>query len=139
LNNNGLRSAQRRFAKTRLLVEMCITAIALERFHQRHRTFPDTLHQLVPGFLPSLPRDWMDGQTLRYRHESQDAFRLWSTGEDGRDDGGDATVEHAGDFITSDWFTGRDIVWPQPASASEVQKFNRYLERMVDQMGRNAP
>ena len=32
-------------------------AAALERYHTRHKTYPDALNKLVPDFLPAVPRD----------------------------------------------------------------------------------
>ncbi len=40
---------------------------------------PATLDALVPGYLPAVPRDYLDGQPIRYSRE----FRaVWSVGSD---------------------------------------------------------
>jgi len=49
-------------AKHRLLT----CAIALERHVLQHGKFPETLDQLVPAFLPTIPRDPFNDQPLRY-------------------------------------------------------------------------
>jgi hypothetical protein len=42
------------------------SAIALERHLQQSGSFPDTLEQLVPAYLSSVPRDPFNDQALRY-------------------------------------------------------------------------
>jgi hypothetical protein len=71
-------------------VRLTLAAIALHRHRLKHGSFPTELSALVPTLLPAVPRDFMDGQPLRYRLEAGGQFRLWSVGEDFRDDGGDA-------------------------------------------------
>jgi len=95
--------------------ELTITAIALKRYHLRHRKFPPNLDQLIPEFLAAHPIDWMDGQKLRYRLEG-DSFVLWSVGDNGTDDGGTPDQTDPYNFLN-----GPDIVWPQPASEAEVE------------------
>jgi hypothetical protein len=90
-----------------------ITAIALERYRLRHQTYPAQLAELTPAFLAAIPRDPMDGQPLRYRRTEDGRFLLYSVGENGVDEGGDATMRGAGRA----WYLGKDAVWPQPAPA----------------------
>jgi hypothetical protein len=92
--------------------ELTITAIALRRFQIRNVVLPKTLDDLVPTFLSQLPYDPMSGGPLSYRLKSSTDFCLYSVGEDGRDDGGDAT---AGTNTFGLW-TGRDAVWPEAVS-----------------------
>lgn len=82
------------------------TAIALRRHQLAFQTLPETLDDLVPQFLPTVPFDPFDGQPLRYRKISDREFLLYSTGTDFEDNGGLATN-------TSRTKT-KDIVWPQP-------------------------
>ncbi len=63
------------------------TAIALRLYRQEHGHYPKSLSELVPRYLPSVPTDPFDGKPLRYRQEGK-GFRLWSIGEDRKDDGG---------------------------------------------------
>lgn len=90
--------------------QMVQVVIALKRYRLRHGDYPGDLKALVPDFLPSLPTDWYDGQSLKYRREADGSFLLYSVGKNGIDEKGDAsTTDGKSDFTNS-----RDIVWPQP-------------------------
>ena len=103
--------------KNLTLHQLVITAIALKRHELRHGKPPATLDALVPEFLPSLPRDFMDGQPLRYRLNHGGSFLLYSVGDDGQDDGGNPLPKTTQrDDPGSPW-NGRDWVWPQLAVA----------------------
>ena len=107
--------AERFFAKAvaaQTQREMMLAAIALHRHRLRYGNWPSDLTQLVPTFLSELPRDFMDGQPLRYRLSPSGRFLLYSVGTDMEDNGGnpsccktDLTVWH-----------GEDWVWPEPVS-----------------------
>jgi hypothetical protein len=119
-----------RIAAVRVAAAMTATAIALKRHHLRHGRHPESLAELIPALLPALPRDWMDGGTLRYRREADGGYLLWSVGADGKDDGGDAampTPPSAGN--AHQWLKGRDIVWPRPATAEEVDRDNEAIRK----------
>ena len=108
--------------------QMVVTALALRRHKLRHGRYPDSLRALVPAFLTEMPRDFMDGQSMRYQLQPIDTFRLWSVGTDGKDDQGDATPGR----MTSrgnpfDWNNCRDWVWPQPATEAEVSAYHADL------------
>jgi hypothetical protein len=79
------------------------------------------LDLLAPEYLPAIPHDF-DGKPLRYWRNANNSFTLYSIGDDGKDDGGNPapTEEHKSSSI---WYSGRDWVWPQPATAEEIQKF----------------
>ena len=79
----------------------------------RFGELPETLEQLVPEFLPNLPRDFMNGQVLHYH-----SGRLYSVGLDGEDDGGQVGKTAVTGFTILD---GKDFVWPQEASPEEVK------------------
>jgi hypothetical protein len=86
-----------------------VTMLALAEFHRTHNRYPDTLAELLPDFLPRLPIDYADGQTLRYRPDG-DGYLLYSISDNGVDDGG------AGPGWTSDyWYwrmpLGKDVVF----------------------------
>jgi hypothetical protein len=99
---------------------LTVTAIALERFHLNHGEYPQNLSALVPEFLTSVPRDPVDGQPLRYRRDDDGGFLLYSIGEDGLDNGGDPRPEESG---SSAWRSGRDRVWPRPATEAEIAEW----------------
>jgi hypothetical protein len=103
--------------------DVVVTAIALKRFQMKHGAWPDTLGQLVPEYLPSVPMDPYDGKPLKYHPNTDGTFLLYSVGEDGLDDGGDLTPVRAYGTTTWDWQRARDWVWPQPASPAEVQYY----------------
>lgn len=62
-------------------------AVGLKRFRLAEGRWPDSLNELVPRFMPSVPVDPFDGKPLRYRLESGSPI-LWSIGHDRDDDGG---------------------------------------------------
>jgi hypothetical protein len=101
--------------------ELALTALALKRYQLRHGQFPADLSALVPGFLPSLPRDPADGQALRYRPKPDGTFLLYSIGEDGVDNGGDGSS--ATKTSSYGWQRGRDLVWPMPATPAQVSAY----------------
>lgn len=100
------------------LRELAIAAVGLRRHHLRHGTLPATLEDLVPDFLAAVPRDLMDGRPLRYRPKSEGSFDLYSVGENGVDDGGDARPEGSKRLASMDG--GRDWVWPMVAPGEET-------------------
>ena len=108
---------------------LTFTAIALHRHRLKHGKFPASLGALVPEFLTEVPRDFMDGQPLRYQLQSDGQFRLWSVGEDFKDDGGDPTPVGValGSSNLPDWLKGRDWVWPQAATEAEVAAYHADL------------
>lgn len=97
-----------------------ITAIALKRYQLRHGSLPTDLNTLVPGFLHEVPRDPVDGKPLRYKPGPDGSYLLYSVGNDGKDDGGAVSPNSIASF---NWQRARDWVWPQPATAAEVQKY----------------
>ena len=110
--------------------EMAVAAIALKRHQLRHHQLPSTLTALVPEFIASVPRDFMDGKELRYRRNADGTYLLYSVNEDGKDDGGDprpvsptTTNFHFGN--------GRDMVWPMPATDSEIAEAEATESRKI--------
>lgn len=101
-----------------------ITAIALERYYTRHGSYPETLANLEPEFLSSVPADFMDGRPLRYRRTDDGHFRLYSVGLDVTDDGGRMSFRELYVGLDSG-YCGVDpdgnIVWPPPASDASAQ------------------
>jgi len=66
-------------------------ACALERYCFTRGSYPETLNELVPQFIDTLPHDIMGGQALKYRRTNEGRFLLYSVGANGLDDGGQAT------------------------------------------------
>lgn len=120
----GLNTVIRKTLMMEVGRDVVVTAIALKRFQFKHGKWPETLAELTPDFLPSVPIDPNDGRPLKYHPNADGTYRLYSVGEDGMDDGGDPTNTASGSSSLY-WLNAkaRDWVWPQPASPAEVQHF----------------
>lgn len=62
-----------------------LAALAVERFRLAQHALPSSLTELVPAYLPAVPRDPFDGQGLRYRKLAA-GYTIYSVGPDGTDD-----------------------------------------------------
>lgn len=125
----AMENAHKKLASAETTRRLTFTAIALHRHRLKHGKFPASLGALVPEFLPEMPRDFMDGEPLRYQLQPDDQFLLWSVGDDFKDDGGDLTpVGVSGSTDPFPWLKGRDWVWPQPATEAEVGVYHMELE-----------
>jgi hypothetical protein len=60
--------------------------VAFERYRLRNGQWPGELDALVPNYLDEIPKDWMDGNRLRYNPEKR---RIYSVGVDWIDSGGE--------------------------------------------------
>ncbi len=67
------------------LVSATQVLIAIKAYQNDNGDYPDSLEQLVPNYLSSVPLDYFDGSSLRYSKEDK---ILYSIGEDLKDDGG---------------------------------------------------
>ena len=125
---SGTEGFNKRVATFETVRRLAFTAIALHRHRLKQGRFPESLGALVPEFLAEVPRDFMDGQPLRYKLQPDGKFLLWSVGEDFKDDGGDPTpVTPPGASETPNWLKGRDWVWPQAATEAEVAAYHAEL------------
>ena len=61
--------------------------LALELYHREHGKWPESLGELSPKYLPTLPADPITGKPLHYKVVS-DRPIVYSVGVDGDDDGG---------------------------------------------------
>ena len=102
--------------------QLTVTTIALKRYKLRHGTFPADLAALVLEFLPAVPLDPVNAQPLHYKLNSDGTFLLYSIGEDGEDGGGNPKPKDDSKK-NFNWQRGRDWVWPQPASAQEIEDY----------------
>jgi hypothetical protein len=111
--------------------EMVISAIALKRYQLKHGNYPSNLESLVPEFIARVPLDPVDGNPLRYRLNLDGSFTLYSVGENGKDDGGNPSLEKG--VISSSYFWENphalDWVWPQPATAAEIENYYKNLSK----------
>ena len=101
---------------------LVLSAIAVKRFALRHGGPPQSLDALVPEPLRSIPVDYMDGKPIRFRPLPTGGFVLYSVGEDGKDDSGDATLRPGKTNSRMIW-DHNDVVWPAPATAKELQAY----------------
>jgi len=114
-----------------------ITAVAFERYRAKHGSYPQTLAQLAPEFLKTVPVDFMDGQPLRYRLMEDGHFILYSVGQDFVDNGGKTLGrEDRMAVLRESRSTGispeSDIVWPLPASESEVTALHQKEKHAIE-------
>jgi hypothetical protein len=86
-----LEIAVSRYYFSRCEMEGAITLLALREFRMATGELPETLDELVPGFLSRLPVDYGDGGVLRYTPRDGE-FVLYSVGWNGVDDGGRSDV-----------------------------------------------
>ena len=122
---NASGAALRKAARVQTARNVVVTAIALKRYELQHHQLPNTLDELIPEFLKSVPTDYMDGQPLRYRRNGDGTFLLYSVGENGLDDGGNPAFPKY--FQSSNYYwqnsEALDWVWPQPATEQEIQNY----------------
>jgi hypothetical protein len=72
--------------------------LALSEHQRREGAFPETLSALTPKYLDEVPRDVFSGQPLRYQTDGV-SYRVYSVGDNGRDDGGRMSTTQGGDDI----------------------------------------
>ncbi len=108
--------------------QVVVTAIALKRYQLKHGNYPVDLNALVPGFIPAVPLDPVDGKPLRYRRNADDTFLLYSVGENGKDDGNNPSLEKGFESLYPGWQSPHalDWVWPQPATEDEIQNYHAH-------------
>jgi hypothetical protein len=126
---HGLSAVFPRVMRVEAAKQTAITAIALKRYQLKHGNYPAGLNSLVPEFVSAVPLDPVDGQPLRYRPNSDGTFLLYSVGENGMDDGGDASLEKGVTSSSYYWQNPHalDWVWPQPATEAEIQGYYKKL------------
>jgi len=93
---------------------LAITVAALERHRLATGSYPKSLDDLVPKWLPAVPLDPMDGQPLRYRLNADGTFTLYGVGPNHADDNGVFESQQGQDL---DW------VWPPNHPTEERRLF----------------
>ncbi len=115
---SSLRRATAKAEHAQTVAQMALIACALERHHLAHGTFPVTLGELAPAYLPDVPLDWMSGEPFHYERTDDGWFRLWSVGPDGKDDHGATHTGPANQYSDlPDW------PWPSPVPSREPRLF----------------
>jgi hypothetical protein len=81
------------FAQT--AANQAVIACALERYRLAHGAYPETLDQLLPDFLGSIPRDISRGRPMFYQRDDKDSYVLRGAGQNG--------IIDQGTVPTDDW------------------------------------
>jgi hypothetical protein len=74
--------------RTNSTLELTKIAAALSFYRVEHGNYPDTLDQLVPTTLKSLPVDLFNLQPIIYKRNDKGGYLLYSVGPNGNDDRG---------------------------------------------------
>jgi hypothetical protein len=100
------------FEAMRLLTlnEMAVAAVAIRRYELENGKRPSSLADLSHQVSEAIPRDFMDGECLRYRLRPDGTYNLYSVGANVRDDGGTSVASTVSKAPPSPW-TGKDWVW----------------------------
>ena len=77
-------------AETLAIVRCTTSAIAIERYRLQNGRLPDSLADICPTYIKSIPPDPFTGQTLLYTHDDQ-SYTVYSTGVNRIDDKGAIT------------------------------------------------
>jgi hypothetical protein len=93
---------------------LAITVAGLERHRLATGTYPKSLGDLVPKWVPAVPLDPMDGQPLHYRLNADGTFTLYGVGPNHTDDNGVFESNQRQDL---DW------VWPPNHPTEERRLF----------------
>ncbi len=103
---------------------LVLAAIALKRYTLRNGKLPVSLDALVPDILPAAPIDYMDGRAINYSSYPDGTFRLYSVGENAKDDGGDPALL-PGKTGVGNWWNRKDTVWPASALPEEITHYRK--------------
>ena len=110
----ALQNTLKRPVETRAQVRGTALLLAIKAHETEHGALPEQLAQLVPDYLPRVPKDPFDGKPFRYLRSNvpglpAEAWAVYSIGEDFTDDGG--TAQAVGSYRTDQSITP-DLVWP---------------------------
>jgi len=122
-------------AETETERQLIVTALALERYRNRHGGYPKALAGLAPEFLKAAPLDFMDGRPLRYRGTDDGRFVLYSVGLDCLDDGGQFQPQKGNEdfenpFRPAARTAQADLVWPLAATTTDAQARRKQEQRV---------
>lgn len=83
------------------------TILAIEIYKTDHGQLPDSLSQLTPNYLPSIPQDLFNpGQPLNYK-QTDTGYLIYSVGDDGDDDNAQVNKDrHRDDHFFTHRFPG---------------------------------
>lgn len=75
-------------AANQVMSDQIRIACGLEQYYLQHGRYPGKLEALVPAFIPELPKDPLSADDYHYALDKNGRYRIWSVGENGKDDGG---------------------------------------------------
>ncbi|MBN1675722.1 MAG: hypothetical protein JXR37_32060 [Kiritimatiellae bacterium] len=84
----GLSRCHERVVSRSVAIRSTRLALAILLFKSATGRVPADLNELVPACLDAVPVDPFDGKPIRYRRDPDGAWRVYSVGPDGTDDGG---------------------------------------------------
>jgi hypothetical protein len=90
------------FPRHAMDVRMAHAALAIERYRLDHGALPETLDDLVPDYLDTVPEDAFDGAPIRYRR-TEPGYVLYSVYTDLKDDGGVKAEKDEQNNWIGDW------------------------------------
>ncbi|HPO11842.1 MAG TPA: hypothetical protein PLI09_00235 [Candidatus Hydrogenedentes bacterium] len=99
--SSGLSRAVFSFGRDQAQIQFATTAIAIQRYQSFTSKLPDSLNDLVPSFMSSMPQDPFDGQPMRYRR-IENGYLVYSVGYNQQDEGGVAPAENQDRYRTGD-------------------------------------
>ncbi len=82
-----------KYWQKRAQLDALILLVACQGYRAEHGDWPAALADLVPGWLPELPKDPFTASDFLYRREPDGTIRIWSVGKDYADNGGDETAD----------------------------------------------
>ena len=92
-------------------ISLAQTLIAIRLYHDAHnRNLPATLDELVPRYLPAVPRDYFSGETIRYSRELR---AIWSIGPENFELTSREQAVHERELILPLCFDGSYVAWPR--------------------------
>lgn len=84
----AIHSGAVKVARWQAMGDALMVACALERHRLAQGRLPPQLEALTPQYLAALPADCLTGKPLSWRKESEDAYRVYAWGWNGKDEGG---------------------------------------------------
>jgi hypothetical protein len=73
------------------------TLLGCERYRLKHGKWPAKLDDLVPAYIPEVPKDPFDGKPMRFKRWA-DGIVVYSVGRNELDDGGDVASPDLKDY-----------------------------------------
>jgi len=96
-------------------LELLRLAATLAVYRAEHGQYPDKLEDLVPTILPQLPVDLYHAKPFVYKRDAE-GYLLYSTGENGIDDGG------SNEQYRNGILAGRELDWNDDPTAEKLRK-----------------